>query len=47
MFVQEFNNDYVMLKIKYLGKLDKLIQQLKEQSIILELIGDEWRIKLT
>ena len=47
IFVQEFNNDYVMLKIKYLGKLDKVIQQLKEQSIILELIGDEWRIKLT
>ena len=45
VFVQEFNNDYVMLKIKYLGKLDKVIQQLKEQSIILELIGDEWRIK--
>ena len=41
VFVQEFNNDYVMLKIKYLGKLDKVIQQLKEQSIILELIGDE------
>ena len=36
-----------MLKIKYLGKLEKVIQQLKEQSIILELIGDEWRIKLT
>ena len=47
VFVQEFNNEYVMLKIKYLGKLDKVIQQLKEQSIILELIGDEWRIKLT
>ena len=47
VFVQEFNNDYVMLKIKYLGKLEKVIQQLKEQSIILELIGDEWRIKLT
>ena len=47
VFVQEFNNDYVMLKIKYLGKLDKVIQQLKEQSIILELIADEWRIKLT
>ena len=47
VFVQEFNNDYIMLKIKYLGKLEKVIQQLKEQSIILELIGDEWRIKLT
>ena len=35
VFVQEFNNDYVMLKIKYLGKLEKVIQQLKEQSIIL------------
>ena len=47
VFVQEFNNDYVMLKIKYLGKLEKVIQQLKEQSVILELIGDEWRIKIT
>ena len=47
VFVQEFNNDYVMLKIKYLGKLDKVIQQLREQSIILELIRDEWRIKLS
>ena len=36
-----------MLKIKYLGKLEKVIQQLKEQSVILELIGDEWRIKIT
>ena len=30
VFVQEFNKDYVNLKIKYLGKLDKIIKQLRE-----------------
>tara|TARA_B100000963_G_scaffold333770_1_gene326407 strand:- start:18105 stop:19151 length:1047 start_codon:yes stop_codon:yes gene_type:complete len=47
VFVQEFNNNYIILKIKYLGKLDKVIKQLKDQNIILELIEDEWRIKLS
>ena len=32
IFVQEFNNKYVLIKIKYLGKLDKIINQLKEQK---------------
>ena len=38
VFVQEFNKDYVNLKIKYLGKLDKIIKQLRSKNIILELI---------
>ena len=29
IYVQEFNNQYVFLKIKYLGKLDKIIKQLE------------------
>lgn len=46
IFVQEFNNTYVLIKIKYLGKLDKIINQLKEQKIILSLKDDQWRLEL-
>ena len=46
IFVQEFNSDEVLLKIKYLGKLDKIIQSLEEQKIILKLLQDQWSIKL-
>ena len=45
IFVQEFNKDYIDLKIKYLGKLDKLINQLKKEKIDLKLINDQWIIK--
>ena len=33
IFVQEFNNEYILLKIKYLGKLDKIINQLKIKKL--------------
>ena len=46
IFVQEFNNTYVLIKIKYLGKLDNIINQLKEQKIILGLKDDQWRLEL-
>jgi hypothetical protein len=46
IFVQEFNNEFANLKIKYLGKLDNIINQLKKQKIILELIGNQWDIKI-
>tara|TARA_B100001248_G_scaffold185622_1_gene141666 strand:- start:213 stop:1259 length:1047 start_codon:yes stop_codon:yes gene_type:complete len=45
VFVQEFNKDYVNLRIKYLGKLDKIIRQLKNAEINLQLINDQWFIK--
>ena len=45
IFVQEFTNDYVKIKIKYLGKLEKLINQLKKVNIQIEFIGDQWLIK--
>jgi hypothetical protein len=45
IFVQEFNKDYIDLRIKYLGKLDKLINQLKKEKIDLKLINDQWVIK--
>ena len=33
------------LRIKYLGKLDKIINQLKLENIYLKLINDQWIIK--
>ena len=46
VYVQKFNKDFVILKIKYLGKLDKIIKQLENQKIFLRLKDDEWSIKL-
>ena len=34
------------LRIKYLGKLDKIINLLKNESINIELIEDQWIIKI-
>jgi len=45
IFVQEFNKDYVKLKIKYLGGLERIINQLKKKDISLQLINDQWFIK--
>ena len=45
IFVTEFNKDYVILKIKYLGKLEKIIAELKNQNINIQLIDDQWIIK--
>ena len=44
VFVQEFNKDLMNLRIKYLGKLEKLISQLKRENINLFLIDDNWVI---
>ena len=45
IYVQNFNKDYTNLKIKYLGKLDKLISELEKEKIELKLINDQWVIK--
>jgi hypothetical protein len=46
IYVQEFNKESVYLKIKYLGKLDKIIKRLEDQKIILKSIGDQWSIRI-
>ena len=43
--VKEFNKDYIKLRIKYLGKLDKIINQLQLENIYLKLMNDQWIIK--
>ena len=45
IFVSRFNKDYMDLRIKYLGKLDKMINQLKKENINLQLIDEKWIIK--
>ena len=45
VYVQEFNKDFMNLKIKYLGKLEKIINQLKSENISLQLINEQWVIK--
>ena len=45
IYVQDFNKDFMNLKIKYLGKLEKIINQLKQENINLQLINDQWFIK--
>ena len=46
IYVQELNSKYVFLKIKYLGRLAKIIKQLDDQKILLEEIGNQWSFKL-
>ena len=45
IYVQEFNKDFMNLRIKYLGKLEKMINLLKQKNIDLKLINDDWFIK--
>ncbi len=46
IYIQEFNKDYVSIRIKYLGGLEKIINQLKRENINLKLINDSWIIKM-
>ena len=46
IYVQNFNKNRVNLKIKYLGKLEKIIYQLKKEKISLKLTNDKWIINL-
>jgi len=45
-YVQQLNRDYVLVKIKYLGKIKKIINKLKEQNINLKMIEGEWQLKI-
>ena len=45
VYVQDFNKDYMNLRIKYLGKLDKIINQLKNENVDLKSINDQWIIR--
>ena len=46
LLVQELNKNYVNLKIKYLGKLEKLKTQLKNENINILFLNDQWVITI-
>ena len=46
IYIQEFNKKFVLIKIKYHGKLKKIIKQLEKQKIILEQTSDQWSLKI-
>ena len=46
IYVQKFNNKSVDLKIKYLGKLNKILRQFENEKIILQNLGDQWSFKI-
>ena len=46
IFVQEFNNENAFIKIKYLGKINKIIDQLENQKIILKLLNEQWSLTI-
>ena len=46
IFIQQFNKNYSNLRIKYLGKIDKIIALLKNQNIFLKFENEEWNLKI-
>tara|TARA_B100000965_G_scaffold381033_1_gene378116 strand:- start:1068 stop:2111 length:1044 start_codon:yes stop_codon:yes gene_type:complete len=44
--VQKLNKDYALVKIKFLGKIDKIINELKDQNINLKMIQGQWQIDI-
>ena len=44
--VREITNDYAKIKIKFYGKIDKLIKKFTDANLKVELINSEWRIIL-
>ena len=45
-YVQQLNKDYVLVKIKYLGKINKIINKLKDQKINLRMIAGQWQLNI-
>ncbi len=45
-YVQQLNKDYVLLKIRYLGKIDKIINKLKDQNINLKMTEGQWQMNI-
>ena len=45
-FVQKLNKDYVLIKIKYLGKISKIIKKLDNENIELKMTAGQWQINI-
>ena len=45
-YVQQLNKDFILVKIKYLGKINKIIKKLKDQKIDLKMKEGQWKISI-
>ena len=45
-YVQQLNKDYVLIKIKYLGKISKIINKFKNENINLIMIAGQWQLDI-
>jgi len=45
-YVLELGKDYAKVKIKYLGKIDKMKEKLAKNGINIEILDNSWRLKL-
>ena len=41
-YVQKLNKNYGLIKIKYLGKIDKIINKLKKKNVFLKMKNGQW-----
>ena len=45
-YVQQLNKDYVLVKIRYLGKISKIMNKLKDVDIELKMIAGQWQLNI-
>ena len=45
-YVQQLNKDFVLIKIKYFGKIKKIIKKFQDQNINLKILNGEWQLKI-
>ena len=45
-YVKQLNKDYALVKIKYLGKISKIIKKLKSKNINLIMIQAQWQLEI-
>ncbi len=45
-YIQQLNKDYALVKIKFLGKINKIIKELKDENIDLIMKNGEWKLNI-
>ena len=45
-YIVLINKDYALVKIKYLGKIDKIINKLKDQNMNLMMRNGQWQLNV-
>ena len=44
--VLELNKDYVKIRVKYLGKIEKIKNKIISKGVKINIIDNEWRLKI-